>query len=119
MTQPTVSKRLRVLLPWMLNDVCIGYRHQFFEEKANNLYEIEIYYCILLEGSRSKIGVSAALAQLFHDPAGAVSELKAQFTNNRMKTLLRSQSERDLARLELRVNQPQCPGSDRRFATWR
>ena len=81
----------------------VDYRHQFFEEKANNLYEIEIYYCILLEGSRSKTGLRAALAQLFHDPAGAVNELKAQFTNNRMKTLLRSQIERDLARLEQRV----------------
>jgi type IV secretion system protein VirB4 len=81
----------------------VDYRRQFFEEKANSLYQIEIYYCILLEGSRSKTGVRAALAQLFRDPAGAVNELKAQFTNKRMKTLLRSQIERDLARLEQRV----------------
>jgi type IV secretion system protein VirB4 len=78
----------------------VDYRRRFFEEKADRLYEIEIYYCVLLEGSRSKTGVGAALVQLFRDPAGAVNELKTQFTNNAMKTLLRSQIERDLARLE-------------------
>ena len=78
----------------------VDYRRRFFEEKADRLYEIEIYYCVLLEGSRSKTGVGAALAQLFRDPAGAVNELKTQFTNNAMKTLLRTQIERDLARLE-------------------
>jgi len=78
-------------------------RRQFFEEKADRLYQIEIYYCILLEGSRSKTGVGAAFAQLFRDPAGAVNELRTQFTNNAMKTLLRSEIERDLARLEQRV----------------
>jgi type IV secretion system protein VirB4 len=78
----------------------VDYRRRFFEERADSLYEIEIYYCVLLEGSRSKTGVGAALAQLFNDPAGALNELRTQFTNNAMKTLLRSQIERDLARLE-------------------
>ena len=79
------------------------FRQQHFEAKADKLFEIEIYYCILLEGARSKTGVRAALGRLFRDPPGAVSELKAQFTNNGMKTLLRSQIERDLAQLEQRV----------------
>jgi type IV secretion system protein VirB4 len=39
----------------------VDYRRRFFEEKADRLYEIEIYYCVLLEGSRSKTGVGAAL----------------------------------------------------------
>jgi type IV secretion system protein VirB4 len=75
-------------------------RRQLFQDKADRLFEIEIYYCILLEGSRSKTGVRVALKRLFHDPAGAGNELKAQFTNKGMKTLLRSQIERDLAQLE-------------------
>jgi len=78
-------------------------REQLFQEKADRLFEIEIFYCVLLEGSRSKIGVSAALARLFHDPTGAASELKAQFSNRGMKTLLRSHVEHDHARLEQRV----------------
>jgi type IV secretion system protein TrbE len=81
----------------------VDQRRRFFEEKSERLFQAEIFYCVLLEGSRSKTGVGAAFAQLFRDPAGAINELRAQFTNSRMKTLLRSQIERDLAQLEQRV----------------
>jgi len=81
----------------------VDQRRRFFEEKADRLFQVEIFYCILLEGSRSKTGVGAAFVQVFRDPAGAVNELKTQFSNNRTKTLLRSQIERDLARLGSQV----------------
>jgi type IV secretion/conjugal transfer VirB4 family ATPase len=84
-------------------EAAIDQRRQFFEAKRDYLYQVEIYYSILLEGARSKTGLGAALARLFHDPAGAVGELKAQFTNGSMKTLLRSQIEHDLTQLEQRV----------------
>jgi type IV secretion system protein TrbE len=77
----------------------IDQRRQFFEAKRDRLYQIEIFYCIVLEGARSKTGVAAALSRLFSDPAGAIGELKTQFTNSSMKTLLRSQIDGDLARL--------------------
>jgi hypothetical protein len=64
---------------------------------------VEIFYCILLEGSRFKTGVGAALVRLFRDPAGAMEELRTQFTNNGMKTLLRTHVERDVRRLEQQV----------------
>jgi type IV secretion system protein VirB4 len=78
-------------------------RRKFFEAKRDHLYQVEIFYCILLEGARSKTGVGAAFSRLFRDPAGAIGELKAQFTNNNMKTLLRRQIERDVACLDQRV----------------
>ena len=81
----------------------VDQRREFFAAKAESLFQIEIYYCILLEGSRSKTGVGMALKQLFRDPAGAMNELRNQFTSNSMKTLLRSQVERDLTRLEQHV----------------
>ena len=84
-------------------EAAIDQRRRFFEAKRDHLYQVEIFYCIVLEGARSKMGVGAALARLFKDPAGAVGELRAQFTNNSMKTLLRTQIEDDLARLEQRV----------------
>jgi type IV secretory pathway VirB4 component len=84
-------------------EAVIEQRRRFFEAKRDHLYQVEIFYCILLEGARSKTGVGAAFGQLFRDPAGAIGELKAQFTNNNMKTLLRSQIERDVARLDQRV----------------
>ena len=85
-------------------EAAIEQRRQFFEAKKDHLYQIEIFYAIVLEGSRSKTGVGVALARLFRDPAGGIGELKAQFTNNAMKVLLRSQIERDCGRLDQRVN---------------
>ncbi len=84
-------------------EAAIDQRRKFFQAKRDHLYQVEIFYCILLEGARSKTGVGAAFSQLFRDPAGAIGELKAQFTNNNMKTLLRSQIERDVACLDQRV----------------
>jgi type IV secretion/conjugal transfer VirB4 family ATPase len=84
-------------------EAAIDQRRQFFEAKRDHLYQVEIFYCIVLEGARSKTGLGAALARLFRDPAGAVGELRAQFTNGSMKTLLRSQIEHDLTQLEQRV----------------
>ena len=78
-------------------------REQLFREKSDRLFEIEIFYGIVLEGARSKTGVGVALQRLFHDPAGGLNELKAQFSNHGMKVLLRSQIDRDLGRLEQRV----------------
>jgi type IV secretion/conjugal transfer VirB4 family ATPase len=81
----------------------IEQRKRFFESKRDRLYSVEIFYVILLEGTRSKRGVSAAIGQLFRDPAGAAAELWSQFSTSSMKTLLRSHIESDLARLEQRV----------------
>jgi len=81
-------------------EAAIEQRRKFFEAKRDHLYQVEIFYCILLEGARSKTGVSAAFARFFRDPAGAVGELKAQFTNDNMKTLLRSHIEHDVRRLD-------------------
>ena len=78
-------------------------RRQYFEQKRDYLYTVEIYYSILLEGSRSKAGVGAGLSRLISDPAGGLSELRAQFSNGSMKTLLRSQIDQDRARLHQRV----------------
>jgi hypothetical protein len=38
----------------------IEQRRQFFEAKRDRLYQIELFYCILLEGARSKMGFAAA-----------------------------------------------------------
>jgi type IV secretory pathway VirB4 component len=84
-------------------DAAIDQRCRFFESKRDRLYQIEIFSAIVLEGPRSKTGVSAALRQLVRDPAGAWGELKAQFTNDAMKTLLRSQIEQALAQLTQKV----------------
>jgi type IV secretory pathway VirB4 component len=84
-------------------DAAIDQRRKFFERKRDHLYQVEIFYCILLEGARSKTGVGTALARLLRDPKGAIAELKSQFSNDGMKTLLRRHIERDLQRLDQHV----------------
>ena len=81
----------------------IEQRKWFFESKRDRLYSVEIFYVFLLEGTRSRRGVSAAFAQLFRDPAGATAELRSQFSSSSMKTFLRSHIESDLVRLEQSV----------------
>jgi hypothetical protein len=84
-------------------EAAIDQRRKFFEAKRDHLYQVEIFYCILIEGARSKTGVGAALARLLRDPEGAIAELKSQFTNDNMKTLLRTHIERDVQRLDQHV----------------
>src|SRR6202040_705949 len=84
-------------------EAAIEQRRKFFEAKRDHLYQIEIFYCILLEGARSKTGVVTALARLLRDPEGAIAELKSQFSNDNIKTLLRTHIERDLQRLDQHV----------------
>jgi type IV secretion system protein VirB4 len=86
-----------------LIDAAIDQRRQFFESKRDRLYEIEIFYVIVLEGARSKTGILSSLARMPRDPWGGFGELKAQFTSDNMKTLLRSHIDADLVRLEQRV----------------
>jgi type IV secretion system protein VirB4 len=84
-------------------EAAINQRRKFFEAKRDHLYQVEVFYCILLEGTRSKTGVGTALARLLGDPEGAIAELKSQFTNDNIKTLLRTHIERDRQRLDQHV----------------
>jgi len=86
-----------------LIDAAIDQRRQYFESKRDRLYEVELFYVIVLEGARSKTGILSALGRFPRDPQGALRELKAQFTNDNMKVLLRQQIDTDLIRLEQSV----------------
>ena len=86
-----------------LIDAAIDQRRQFFESKRDRLYQIELFYVIVLEGARSKTGILPALAHLPRDPQGGIRELKAQFSSDNMKVLLRTQIDADLVKLDQRV----------------
>src|SRR5277367_909120 len=81
----------------------IDQRRRFFDAKGDHLYTVEILYCVVLEGARSKTGIGAGITRLVTDPAGGLSELRAQFSNGSMKALLRSQLQTDWATLHRRV----------------
>lgn len=81
----------------------VDQRRQFFEAKRDDLYHVEIFYCILLRSSHQKTGLWNSIAMLAGNPAKAFAGLRAQFSSNGMRTLLRSEIERDRALLEQRV----------------
>jgi type IV secretion system protein TrbE len=86
-----------------LIDAAIDQRRQFFRSKRDRLYQIEIFYVIVLEGTRSKPGLFATLGKLPSDPQGALQELKARFSSDATKRLLRTEIDTDLVKLTQRV----------------
>ena len=39
----------------------VNHRREFFAAKRDHLYQVEIFYCVLFHGARSKTSISAAL----------------------------------------------------------
>ena len=81
----------------------VDQRREYFETKRDRLYKIEIVYVVMLEGARSKTGLLAALKRFPNDREGAMREIKAQFSSNGTKVLLRKQIEADMQTLRSRV----------------
>ena len=79
-------------------------RKEFFREKLHRLYDTEIFFAIVIEGTRSQTGIAAALSRLPQDPKGGLQEIRTQFSNDRLKVLLRDQIEGDVVKLEQRVH---------------
>jgi type IV secretory pathway VirB4 component len=86
-----------------LIDAAIDQRREFFRSKSDRLYQIEIFYVILLEGTRSKPGLFATLGKLPSDPQSALLELKARFSSDATKRLLRTEIDADLVKLTQRA----------------
>ena len=84
-------------------DMAVRQRRDYFAAKADRLYEIEIVYVLLLEGPQSKTGFLAAMKRFPSDPQGALRELKAQFSSDQTKVLLRQQIEADREKLHTRA----------------
>lgn len=84
-------------------DAAIDQRRTFFDGKRDELFQVEIFYVVLLEGQRAKRGIGAGLAMIVRDPAAGFNELKSQFGSNSMKTLMRSKLGAAVAHLEQRV----------------
>jgi type IV secretion system protein VirB4 len=81
----------------------VNHRRELFASKGDNLYQIEIYYAILLRASQAKRGIEPAISHLTTNPAGTFNELKAHFSSAGTRILLRSEIESTRALLEQRV----------------
>jgi type IV secretion system protein VirB4 len=63
----------------------VDLRKEFFRAKLDQMFEVEISYGVVFEGTRSKTGVAAAFAQLPTDPMAGLRELRAQLSNHKLK----------------------------------
>ena len=70
-------------------EAAVDQRRRFFAAKRDCLYQIEIFYVVLLEGARSKQGVGTAIEPSLLRSRRGLRRTAGQFTNNSMKTLLR------------------------------
>src|SRR3954471_12746852 len=57
----------------------VNHRREFFASKRDSLYQIEIFYSILVRAAQARKGVGPALSQVVANPARGFNELKAQF----------------------------------------
>jgi type IV secretion system protein TrbE len=101
-------KNNRPAIPFQAYDdpvvsAAVQQRKEFFSQKLDRLFDVEIFYAVVIEGVRSKTGIAAALARLPIDPMAALRELRAQFSNDKTKVILREQIEADLLKLEQRT----------------
>ncbi|WP_035351538.1 helicase HerA domain-containing protein [Edaphobacter aggregans] len=78
-------------------------RSAFLKAKSGRLYSIEIFWVVMIDGSYRKTGLLHALAQLPKQPRSSLRDLHALFSDNKERTLLYEQIERDRLRLQQKV----------------
>ncbi|WP_260706544.1 VirB4 family type IV secretion system protein [Edaphobacter flagellatus] len=79
-------------------------RAAFLESKSDQLYSIEIFWVVMVDGSYQKTGLLHALSQLPKSPRASLRDLRALFSGNKERSLLYEQIERDRLRLQQKVN---------------
>ena len=86
-----------------LIDAAVDQRRRFFETKRDDLYSVEIFYAVVLEGQRSKSGLVEALKRMPSDVTGSLHEIRAHFSGKATKVLLRKQIDADGEKVTNRV----------------
>lgn len=93
-----VFKQNRPEIPWPeppdpVISIDLTHRKRMFEQKAAQLFEIEIYFVFVYEGFRYRTGLLHALGKLSQTPTGAVREIAALYSQSSQTTLIREQIE--------------------------
>lgn len=81
----------------------IEQRQTFLESKADHLYQIEIYFVLVREASRTGSALASALKRLPKDIIGGSRELAALFASDKAKYLLAEDIESQRRDLEQRA----------------
>jgi type IV secretion/conjugal transfer VirB4 family ATPase len=79
-------------------------RAAFLQSKAGQLYSIEIFWVVMVDGSYQKTGLLHALAGLPKQPRSSLRDIRALLSGNKQRTLIYEQIERDRLRLQQKIN---------------
>ena len=100
-------------------------RAEFLQSKADQLYSIEIFWVVMMDGSYQKTDLLHALAGFGKQPRSSLRDLHAPFSGNKERTLIYEQIERDHLRLKQKVQslsgqlndlmQVELPGAEETF----
>src|SRR5215472_10822532 len=63
-------------------------RSAYFEQKAGELYSLQIYYVILYEGTAHHRSITGTIARLASEPKGAAEELKGLLSSKKQTLLI-------------------------------
>ena len=82
----------------------IDQRMAYFASKADTLYSIDLVWIVMVQASHAKATIGEALRKLPTDLGGSLGDLRALFSGDKQRTLLRNQIERDHMLLRQKVS---------------
>jgi type IV secretion/conjugal transfer VirB4 family ATPase len=84
-------------------NTAIENRIHYFEQKADSLYSLQVFYVVLFEGFRHKQALLRSLAELHKHPGKALAEIRAALSSRKQIALLDTQISKALATLHQKV----------------
>lgn len=84
-------------------NAAIENRIRYFEQKADSLYSLQVYYVVLFEDFRHKQALLNSLAQLHKNPKKALGEIRAALSSRKQVALLDTELSKALATLHQKV----------------
>jgi type IV secretion system protein VirB4 len=84
-------------------NAAIDNRIRYFEQKADSLYSLQVYYVVLFEGFRHKQALLRSLAEFPKNPRKTVEEIQAALSSRKQVALLDTELSKALATLHQKV----------------
>jgi type IV secretion/conjugal transfer VirB4 family ATPase len=85
-------------------NTAIENRIRYFEQKADTLYSLQVFYVIIFEGFRYKQALLKSLGQIHKNPAKALEAIRAALSSRKQVALLQAELSKALATLHQKVN---------------
>src|SRR6202049_255706 len=82
----------------------IDQRMAYFAAKADQLYSIDLYWIVVVQGSYAKSTIWEALRKVPTDIGGSLGDVLALFSRDQQRTFLRAQIDRDHLLLRQKVS---------------